>query len=187
MTDEISAGEEGSAVELPSDRREDQTALEEVRYGQCGNGCCRRNPGDGGVYLPKIFFCRSGSSAVLQGIVTYFPPFIDKLVLLLNSGLTVMTAMEKIAEDCRLQFEYDRRNMLAYEAAEIGKLVKETNASVVREWHNFAARTGINEIMRFSTIIEDNLGKGTSLAEKLEIEGNLLREKEKNLCRKKCG
>ena len=39
--------------------------------------------------------------------------------------------------------------------------------------------------MRFSTIIEDNLGKGTSLAEKLEIEGNLLREKEKKSVQEK--
>ena len=186
MTDEISAGEEGSAVELPSQIGE-KIRLRWKKYDTGNAGMVAV----GGIMVTAAFIFRRYSFAdrevqrYCRGIVTYFPPFIDKLVLLLNSGLTVMTAMEKIAEDCRLQFEYDRRNMLAYEAAEIGKLVKETNASVVREWHNFAARTGINEIMRFSTIIEDNLGKGTSLAEKLEIEGNLLREKEKKSVQEK--
>ena len=150
MTDEISAGEEGSAVELPSQIGE-KIRLRWKKYDTGNAGMVAV----GGILVTAAFIFRRYSFAdrevqrYCRGIVTYFPPFIDKLVLLLNSGLTVMTAMEKIAEDCRLQFEYDRRNMLAYEAAEIGKLVKETNASVVREWHNFAARTGINEIMRF--------------------------------------
>ena len=65
------------------------------------------------------------------------------------------------------------------EIAAIGRKVREMNASVTKEWKELSARTGINEIMRFSTIIEDNLHKGTGLAEKLEVEGNLLREREK--------
>ena len=59
------------------------------------------------------------------------------------------------------------------------------NASVTKEWKELSARTGINEIMRFSTIIEDNLHKGTVLAEKLEVEGNLLREREKKSVQEK--
>ena len=137
------------------------------------------------VFFRRYFFAEREVRRYRQGIVRYFPPFIDKLVLLLNSGLTVMTAMEKMAEDCQLTAEYDKKNILAYEAAQIGKRVKEMNASVVKEWRQFASRTGINEIMRFSTIIEDNIGKGTSLAKKLEIEGNLLRDKEKQSMQEK--
>lgn len=39
--------------------------------------------------------------------------------------------------------------------------------------------------MRFSAIIEDNIGKGNALAEKLETEGNLFREKEKKSVQEK--
>lgn len=186
IVDEISMSQEESEITLPS-QIDDDISLKWMKYDTDGLiwifllGAVLTM----GVFFRRYFFAEREARRYRQGIVQYFPPFIDKLVLLLNSGLTVMTAMEKIAEDCRVTAEYDKKNMLAYEAAQIGKRVKEMNSSVVKEWRKFASRTGINEIMRFSTIIEDNIGKGTSLAEKLEIESNLLRDREKKSMQEK--
>lgn len=185
IVDEISMSQEKSEITLPS--QIDDISLKWMKYDTDGLiwifllGIVLTLA----VFFRRYFFAEREARRYRQGIVKYFPPFIDKLVLLLNSGLTVMTAMEKIAEDCRVTAEYDKKNMLAYEAAQIGKRVKEMNSSVVKEWRKFASRTGINEIMRFSTIIEDNIGKGTSLAEKLEIESNLLRDREKKSMQEK--
>ncbi len=186
MTEEISAGDEGVAVELPSQIGKD-VFLKWKKYDTGSAGMLAA----GGILVTVFFVFRRYSFAereaarYCRGIVKNFPPFMDKLVLLLNSGMTVMTAMEKAADDCRLQAEYDKSNTLAAEAAEIGRRVRETNASVVREWHNFAERTGISEVMRFSAIIEDNIGICNALAEKLETEGNLFREKEKKSVQEK--
>ena len=131
------------------------------------------------VYIFRFRGAEKEVKKYRSGITGYFPPFIDKFVLLLNSGLTVMTAMEKMADDCERQSAYDRKNLLAAEVSEIGRRVKNLNSSIVKEWREFAGRTSISEIMRFSTIIEENLNKGSALADKLESESNLLREKEK--------
>ena len=39
----------------------------------------------------------------------------------------------------------------------------------------FAQSTGIRELIRFASIVTDNVDKGSSLAEKLEQEAHLLR------------
>jgi hypothetical protein len=37
-----------------------------------------------------------------------------------------------------------------------------------------AARSGVREVMRFAAIVNDNVDKGSALAEKLKTEGELL-------------
>lgn len=186
LSEELSAGETGETVALPESLG-DEIDLCWKAYDTGSTGWILLS----GVTLAILFFFARYSFAereirrYRQGIIKNFPSFIDKLVLLLNSGLTVLAAMEKMAEDCEEAARYDKRNTLAYEAAEIGRKVRETNASLTKEWRKFAARTGIHEILRFSTIIEDNIGKGISLAEKLEAEGDLLREKEKKSLQEK--
>ncbi len=186
LIDEISMGRQDGNVVLP-DHIGDDIKLKWMKYSAdgiiwvlfCGAISVAV------IFFRRYFFAEQEIRRYRQGIVRNFPPFIDKLVLLLNSGLTVLTAMEKMAEDCSAAIEYDKKNTLAYEAAEIGKRVKETNASVIKEWREFASRTGINEIMRFSAVMEDNIGKGTSLAEKLEVESCLLRDRERTLMQEK--
>ena len=186
MAEELSSENSGSEIVLP-DRLGEDISLSWKRYETGGAGVVL----GAGLILAATVFSRRYASAdrkirrYRSEIVRHFPPFIDKFVLLLNGGLTVFSAMEKISSDYARQFERDEKNLLAYEVSEIGRRVKETNASITKEWRELSARTGINELMRFSTIIEDNLHKGTVLAEKLEVEGNLLREKERKSVQEK--
>ncbi len=176
----LSDSEDGSVVSLPDSLGEDISLKWEK--GKSGAAVSVLVLAFAAIMLVYVIRFKSAEKEVKQyrsGIIRYFPPFIDKFVLLLNSGLTVMSAMEKMANDCEQQAAYDNHNLLAAEVSEIGRRVKNFNSSIVKEWREFAGRTSINEIMRFSTIIEENLNKGSALADKLESESNLLREKEK--------
>ncbi len=180
LVQNLSDSEDGNIVSLPKSLGEDIS----LRWKKSGSGAKVSILvfALAAVMIVYIFRFRGAEKEVKKyrsGITGYFPPFIDKFVLLLNSGLTVMTAMEKMADDCERQSAYDRKNLLAAEVSEIGRRVKNLNSSIVKEWREFAGRTSISEIMRFSTIIEENLNKGSALADKLESESNLLREKEK--------
>jgi len=121
--------------------------------------------------------------AATESIIIDLPQFINKLVLLLNAGLVVSTALEKIADDYE-QYNFDiksdkkniraKRRYLYEELYEIEKRVKQTNTSITKELREFSQRSGVRELVRLSTIISDNINKGSTLAEKLEAEGELL-------------
>lgn len=99
-----------------------------------------------------------------------YPDFINKVILLLNAGLVITTALERIAMDAKKE---ENRPLLEG-IKEICHNVKETNSSFSKELRVFARRSGSRELMRFAAIVCDNLDKGSSLAEKLEAEGELL-------------
>lgn len=107
-----------------------------------------------------------------ESILKDFPDLVHKLVLLLNAGLVPMTALSKITDD--YNWSLTERRVLYEELYEIQKRVKETNLSIVVQLKDFSKRTGIRELMRFSTILAENINKGTALAEKLEAEVELL-------------
>lgn len=113
-----------------------------------------------------------------ESMLRDFPGLVNKLVLLLNAGLVATTALAKIADD--YSNSKTERRELYEELCEIEKRVKGTNLSVITELRDFAQRSGVRELMRFSTILGENINKGTTLAEKLEIEAEFLW-----LCRKK--
>lgn len=107
-----------------------------------------------------------------ESILRDFPDLVHKLVLLLNAGLVPTTALSKITDD--YSSSVIERRILYEELFEIQKRVKETNHSIIVQLRDFSKRTGIRELMRFSTILAENINKGTALAEKLEAEVELL-------------
>lgn len=186
IAEELSSGSEGNIINLPQKIGEEITLSWKTYDSQSAGMIIAA-----GVIAVIAAFSRRYSFAEREirkyrrEIIRRFPAFIDKLVLLLNSGLTVISAMDKIASDYEKQAAEDSNHFLAAEVAAIGRRVREMNAPITQEWKDLSARTGINELMRFSTIIEDNLHKGTMMAEKLEVEGNLLREREKKSVQEK--
>ncbi|MEA4987543.1 MAG: immunoglobulin-like domain-containing protein [Anaerovorax sp.] len=99
-----------------------------------------------------------------------YPDFINKVVLLLNAGLVITTALERIASDAKGKKDHPLMEAIG----EISDNVRESNASFSKELKMFARRSGMRELMRFAAIVYDNLDKGSSLVEKLEAEGELL-------------
>lgn len=133
------------------------------------------------IYFKRFDVVNKEVKRTSESIASDLPEFINKLVLLLNAGLVVSTALSKIAEDYQNN-AYGKKNScrkwekgcLYEELSEIEKRVKQTNSSMIKELKEYARRSGVRELMRVTAIISDNLNKGSALAEKLEAEAELL-------------
>ena len=126
------------------------------------------------LYLNRYKYILEESKRFKCDIIRDLPSFVTKFTLLLNAGMVVSSALEKIA------FDYDRniRNhgiIPVYEELLIieNKIVK-TKTSLLTELKNLGERTKIREVSRFAAIISENINKGSELVDKLEIEGELL-------------
>jgi tight adherence protein C len=52
--------------------------------------------------------------------------------------------------------------------------MRSTNGVLAYELRKYAELSGIREMLRFAAIVNDNIDKGSTLAEKLEAESSLL-------------
>ncbi len=119
-----------------------------------------------------------------ESVRNEFPAVIDKLILLLNSGLTVFSAMMRISDDYE-RAEYCACPEMRAEAAEIGRRVRNMNSNLIEEWKDLAARMESSDMLRFCSILADNVSTGSGLVEKLEAESSALREMRRKEMRKK--
>jgi len=103
-----------------------------------------------------------------------FPDFIGKLGLLLGAGLVITSAIERITEDYEKYRRGFGKRRLYEELVGMRERMKAGNTPLVYEFADVARRSGLREVMRFSSILADNIDKGSALAEKLEQEGAAL-------------
>jgi hypothetical protein len=114
-----------------------------------------------------------------DSLLTDLPEFINKLVLLLNAGLVVSTAFEKITGDYNKMHKEPmsgrRKERYLYEQLlAIQSRVDRSNTPLILELKAFSQRCGVREMVRLTAVIADNWNKGSALAEKLESESELL-------------
>lgn len=103
-----------------------------------------------------------------------FPDFIGKLGLLLGAGLVITSAIERITEDyCQNRRVNDKRQLYE-ELVAMRERMQAGNTPLVYEFADIARRSGLREVMRFSSILADNIDKGSALADKLEQENRML-------------
>lgn len=84
-----------------------------------------------------------------------FPDFINKLTLLINAGMTVPKAWEKIVSD-------NKKDTVLYE--ELGGVLADIRAgkSEISAYEDFAKRCRIPEITKFISVILQNMKKGNN-------------------------
>ncbi|MBE6030451.1 MAG: type II secretion system F family protein [Clostridiales bacterium] len=104
---------------------------------------------------------------VKKVILLELPEFTNKLVLLLNAGLVLRSAIETIAEE-------DSESVLCRELRNISIKMKNVNSTFEDEFRNFARRIGLRELLRLSNIFSDNIDKGSELVKKLDIEASFM-------------
>lgn len=109
---------------------------------------------------------------------------VSKLTLLIGAGMTVRKAWERIVHDYKLQKKEKGERFIYEEMAEsYNQLKTGLTESVVYE--RFGKRCGLKEYMKFSSLICQNLKKGTKdLVSLLELETAEAFENRKNLARK---
>lgn len=113
-------------------------------------------------------------AAYRNAVIIDLPIFLNKLVLLINAGLVVGTALEKIADDYERQRNTSRQRPFYEEILLMQKRIRNTRSSLTWELQNLGRSSGILELNRFASIITDNLEKGSELTDKLEAEQRLL-------------
>jgi hypothetical protein len=126
------------------------------------------------LYRGRYSWIDKRIKATRRSMTRDFPEFIDRLLLMLNAGQVVSEAVSRIAADYGLRRDAKKPRPLYEELAEIRQRVENTNASLSVELNRMAARSGVRELMRFASIVSDNIDKGSALAEKLKAEGELV-------------
>lgn len=107
-----------------------------------------------------------------------FPDFLNKLILLINAGMTVSRAWEKAVQD-------NRKSSLLY--AELGMVLSSVRSGTAEQkaYEDFAKRCRIPEITRFVSVILQNLRKGNSeLVSVLRVFANECWDMRKNTARR---
>lgn len=126
-----------------------------------------------GIYSSKYDKVKSIKKKAAESIEDELPEFISKLVLLMNGGLVLTSAFEKIVSDYDAP-ESKNDSYFYNQLREINLRVQQTNAHMIEELNDFAQRSKNREFMRTVNVIADNMNKGSELVEVLKTEGNFL-------------
>ena len=107
-----------------------------------------------------------------------FPDFLNKMVLLINAGMTVPRAWEKIVRD--------RKNMTPlYEELRRTYIEIKNGKPEMEAYEDFARRCRVKEITKFITAVIQNLKKGNSdLVPLLKLQSNECWQLRKNMAKR---
>lgn len=102
--------------------------------------------------------------------------FITKLILLLDAGLVMSAAFQKIVRDYEWAVKEEglQSNYFYQQLSQINHTIQEAKGNFTQELKEFAYRTKIPEFIRLANIITDNYQMGSELVEKLTMEGEML-------------
>lgn len=120
-----------------------------------------------------------------EEIKTAYPVVLNKLILYLGAGMTIRGAFQKIALNYRNQQSGEKQSPL-YEEMLYACNQLQSGISESRVYELWAARTGLQDCARLSTMLIQNLKKGNAaLLSRLREEENKALQEELNLRRKK--
>lgn len=102
------------------------------------------------------------------------PDFMNKIVMLLSAGLVLTDAFDRVAKDYLTYRRQGNRKVLYEEFSSALRKAKESNGSFAEAMVKLAQRMEVKELTRFAVVVSNNLEKGNELADKLEMESNLL-------------
>lgn len=113
-----------------------------------------------------------------QVIILEFPDFLNKITLLINAGMTLPRAWDKIAHDNRIK-------SLFYGEVERVTIEIEGGMSIYQAYENFALRCRDPQVIRFVTAVLQNLRKGNDeLVHLLKLQTNECFENRKHIARR---
>lgn len=133
------------------------------------------------MYRERFSSLRKIEDSNRESVSRQLPSFINRLVLLIEAGMVLNSAFEKAVEESISskpdEDDYFYRNLRA-----IYSSMKTANGSMSRGLKEFARKSGVQELMRISNIIEDNINKGTELTSKMRSESEMLWMGRKKRC-----
>ncbi len=133
------------------------------------------------MYRERFSSLKKIEAANRASVSRQLPGFTNRLVLLIEAGMVVNSAFEKAVEesigDSNTSDDYFYSNLKCIYTA-----MKNANGSMSKGLKAFARNSGVQELMRVSNIIEDNVNKGTELTGKLRSESDMLWMDRKKKC-----
>ncbi len=98
-----------------------------------------------------------------------------QLVLLLDAGLVVSAALDRIAAP-----EGRERGPLFRAMADIKEECDRSNASFIQSFYSYSITTGSRELIRFASLIRDGSLRGSGLSQKLSAESGRMHDSRLN-------
>lgn len=112
------------------------------------------------------------------------PTFINRLLLMLNSGMVLQEAMVGIALNYKAAAAYET-NGFALSFVEIYESSEKTGENFLKNFCRFGRESHVKELARVAKIIADGDKKGIDLWDKLADEGENLWEERKRIALEK--
>lgn len=114
-----------------------------------------------------------------------FPEFVIKLTLLINAGMTLSRAWTSIGKDYVNQLNKGESPLFLYEEMLVTLQDIQNGVSEAKAYEDFGKRCKIPEMMRFTSVIIQNLKKGNdTLVMALQGQANEAWEVRKNVAKK---
>ncbi len=108
------------------------------------------------------------------------PGFVSQLLLLLNSGMVLQTAFQRIAEGYDA-FPETEKNIFMKDVCRIQKQSEQTGENAVRIFYQYSQNSCSPELIRVAGIMAASLDTGADLWDKLAEQGDALWESRKRL------
>ncbi len=132
------------------------------------------------LYLKKDEDLRKKEKEALESVESHLPQFVTRLVLLLEAGLVVSAALERIIDEYRRTITVVRKkDYFIDRMIKLDHRVRETKGDYTIEIKQFSHRTGSQDFIRIGGLINENRQIGSELSEKLLMEANSLWERRK--------
>lgn len=112
------------------------------------------------------------------------PEFVNKLLLMLDSGLTLQDAFKRIAISYD-QIEEKEKNIFNKKIVEIYNNSFKTGENVIVGFNKYGRLSGVKELSRITNFLLDNQARGIDMWEKLEEMSENLWEERKRVVMEK--
>lgn len=134
------------------------------------------------VYNREISMLRKKRKEREEQLLIDYPEFLSRFILLIGAGMTVRGAWERMLSD----YKKSGRKRYVYDEMQHTMAQLEVGMPEIRAYEQFGRRCALLSYLRFTTILTQNLKKGSSgIAELLRMEAEEAFSERKNQARRK--
>lgn len=102
-----------------------------------------------------------------EEILMTLPSFVNKLLLMMDSGLTLQDSFKRIACSYK-ELDSDEKNSFTLEIESIEENSSKTGENVIINFNKYGRLSGVKELARITNFLQDNQERGVDMWEKLE-------------------
>lgn len=136
------------------------------------------------VIKSSVDSVRDTGKEIRQSIIMGMPRFSNQLLLMMNAGMILSDAIERISNSYRILGE-ENMGFFEHEMAELADKNMDHRTSTATLINDLAAKYNVKELMRISTILTENERRGSDVIDNLERESRYLWDDRKIIARER--